>query len=106
MACVRRMSGEQSDARECRTYEATSEGLSAMLEWLTSSRCSVVAMEATGVYRLPAGKILSAGEFELVLANAAHIKAVPGRKTDFWIRGRIAGCYRKTANSRIAVDSE
>jgi transposase len=39
-------------------------------------------MEATGVYWLPVWKILSAGEFELVPANAAHIKAVPGRKTD------------------------
>lgn len=39
-------------------------------------------MEATGVYWLPVFKILSEGEFELVLANAAHIKAVPGRKTD------------------------
>ena len=46
------------------------------------NRCSVAAMEATGVYWLPVFKILSEGEFELVLANAAHIKAVPGRKTD------------------------
>src|ERR1700729_332390 len=34
------------------------------------------------VYWLPVRKILSQGEFELILANAAHIKAVPGRKTD------------------------
>lgn len=39
-------------------------------------------MEATGVYWLPVWKILSDGDFELVVANAAHIKAVPGRKTD------------------------
>src|SRR5208283_4317705 len=36
----------------------------------------------TGVYWLPVWKILSQGGFELVVANAAHIKAVPGRKTD------------------------
>src|SRR5208283_4629370 len=52
------------------------------LEWLNSEGCGLAAMEATGVYWLPVWKILSQGEFELILANAAHIKAVPGRKTD------------------------
>jgi transposase len=69
-------------ARECRRFETTTDGLSALLEWLILSKVSVAAMEATGVYWLPVWKMLSAGEFELVLANAAHIKAVPGRKTD------------------------
>jgi transposase len=41
-----------------------------------------VAMEATGVYWKPVWNILSDGDFELILANAAHIKNVPGRKTD------------------------
>ncbi len=81
VACVRTMSGSKA-TRECRTYATTTEGLLALLEWLNLSRCSVAAMEATGVYWLPVWKILSEGEFELVLANAAHIKAVPGRKTD------------------------
>jgi transposase len=39
-------------------------------------------MEATGVYWKPVRNILSDGDFELILANAAHIKNVPGRKTD------------------------
>jgi transposase len=75
VACVRTMSGTRA-TREYRTYETTTEGVLALLEWLTSSRCSVVAMEATGVYWRPVWMILSEGEFELVLANAAHIKAV------------------------------
>ena len=41
-----------------------------------------IAMEATGVYWKPVWHILSDGEFALVLANAAHVKNVPGRKTD------------------------
>ena len=81
VACVRATSGNRA-TRECRTYATTTEGLLALLEWLIASRCAVVAMEATGVYWLPVWKILSQGEFELILANAAHIKAVPGRKTD------------------------
>jgi len=39
-------------------------------------------MEATGVYWKPVWHILSDSEFTLVLANAAHVKNVPGRKTD------------------------
>jgi transposase len=81
VACVRTMSGMKA-LRECRTYETTTDGLLVLLEWLSSSRCSVAAMEATGVYWLPVWKILSDGDFKLILANAAHIKAVPGRKTD------------------------
>src|SRR5918992_3525988 len=51
-------------------------------------------MEATGVYWKPVWNILSDGPFEMVLANAAHIKNVPGRKTDVndatWIADLLA----------------
>src|ERR1035441_4707648 len=51
-------------------------------------------MEATGVYWKPVWHILSDGKFELVLANAAHVKNVPGRKTDVndatWLADRMA----------------
>jgi transposase len=80
--------------RECRTFETTTAGLSDLLAWLTVSGCSHVAMEATGVYWKPVWSILSDGEFELILANAAHIKNVPGRKTDVndatWIADLVA----------------
>jgi transposase len=80
--------------RECRTFETTTAGLLELLGWLTESRCTHVAMEATGVYWKPVWSILSDGEFELVLANAAHIKNVPGRKTDVndatWIADLMA----------------
>jgi transposase len=81
VACVRTMSGGKT-TRECRTLDTTTDGLLALLEWLISCRCEMVAMEATGVYWMPVWKILSDGAFELIVANAAHIKAVPGRKTD------------------------
>jgi transposase len=81
VACLRAMSGGKA-RRECRTFATTTDGLLALLEWLTASRCGLVAMEATGVYWLPVWKILSDGAFELLVANAAHLKAVPGRKTD------------------------
>jgi transposase len=81
VACVRLMVGRKS-TRECRTFTTTTEGLLALLDWLTASRVTHVAMEATGVYWTPVWKILGEGEFGLVVANAAHIKQVPGRKTD------------------------
>ena len=53
-----------------------------------------MAMEATGVYWKPVWNILSDGAFELIVANAAHIKNVPGRKTDVndatWIADLVA----------------
>jgi transposase len=54
----------------------------ALSEWLSAEGCTHLVMEATGVYWKPVWHILWDGEFELVLANAAHVKNVPGRKTD------------------------
>src|SRR6266536_2028117 len=81
VGCVRTVSGDKT-TREHRTFDATTDGLLALLEWLTLCRCELVAMEATGVYWMPVWRILSDGAFKLIVANAAHIKAVPGRKTD------------------------
>src|SRR5512144_1190238 len=81
VCCVRIVAGGKA-SRECRTFETTTAGLEALLSWLTQSGCTHVAMEATGVYWKPVWNILSDGKFELIFANAAHIKNVPGRKTD------------------------
>jgi len=93
VACVRVMS-EGKVKRECRTFETSTAGLEALLDWLTASGCTHVAMEATGVYWKPVWNILSDGAFELIVANAAHIKNVPGRKTDVndatWIADLVA----------------
>jgi transposase len=68
--------------REVRTFKTTTRELLALAAWLDSHGVKHVAMEATGVYWKPVWHILSDGEFELVLANAAHVKNVPGRKSD------------------------
>src|ERR1700694_2062267 len=81
VACVRVGTGRKV-TRECRTFDTTTDGLLALLAWLVGCRCSHVAMEATGVYWMPVWKMLGEGDFSLVVANAAHIKNVPGRKTD------------------------
>src|ERR1700739_2719124 len=90
VACVRIMSGGKAK-RECRTFGTTTAELEVLRDWITSWECTLVAMEATGVYWLPIWKILLGGAFEMNIANARHFTAVPGRKTDMndamWIRG-------------------
>jgi len=81
VCCVRIVVGGKV-SRECRSFETTTAGLEALLAWLWQNECTHVAMEATGVYWKPVWHILSDGKFALILANAAHIKNVPGRKTD------------------------
>jgi transposase len=67
---------------EVRTFKTTTADLLLLVAWLTVNACTHVAMEATGVYWKPVWHVLDDGEFTLVLANAAHVKNVPGRKTD------------------------
>ena len=67
---------------EVRTFDTTTPGLLALSAWLAEAGCTHVAMEATGIYWRPVWHVLSDGEVTLILANAAHVKDVPGRKTD------------------------
>jgi transposase len=57
------------------------DDLLALLDWLTSQGCTHAAIESTGVYWKPVFNILE-GSIEVILVNARHVKAVPGRKTD------------------------
>lgn len=74
-------------------FSTTTKGLLELSEFLTQHGVTHVAMEATGVYWRPVWHILE-GTFELVLANAAHVKNVPGRKTDvndaIWLADLLA----------------
>lgn len=93
VACIRLVQ-DGKVTREVRTFDTMTSGLLALLTWLTEQGCTSVAMEATGVYWKPVWNILSDGDFELIVANAAHIKNVPGRKTDVndatWIADLVA----------------
>src|SRR5881409_1538418 len=67
--------------KDIRTFSTTTNALLALLDWLTGAGCTHVAMESTGVYWKPVYNILE-GHLELLVVNAQHLKAVPGRKTD------------------------
>lgn len=80
VACVRVLS-EGGVERQLRSFATTTTGLLALSQWLSELGITHVAMEATGVYWKPAWNVLGA-DFELVLANASHVRNVPGRKSD------------------------
>ena len=78
VACLR-LVADGKVTTEVRTFQTTTADLLRLSEWLAANDCTHVAMEATGVYWKPVWHILDDGEFELVLANAAHVKNVPGQ---------------------------
>lgn len=91
-ACLRIAAGRDVTYQH-RTVPTTTRGLLELADWLATAQCTHVAMEATGVYWKPVWHILD-GQFALVLANALHIRHVPGRKSDMtdaaWIADLLA----------------
>lgn len=67
--------------KELRQVGTMTNEILALKEWLVASGCQQIAMESTGVYWKPIYHLLE-DSFEIVLVNAQHMKAVPGRKTD------------------------
>lgn len=92
VACIRIAEGGKVE-QEVRTFSTVTKELLALSEWLAEHGCTHVAMEATGVYWKPAWHVLE-GSFELVLANAHHVRNVPGRKSDvndaMWLSDLLA----------------
>jgi len=98
--------------KELRSFRTVTGELLQLLDWLKAAGCTHVAMESTGVYWKPIYNLLE-GHFELLVVNAQHIKAVPGRKTDVrdaeWIadllqHGLLRGSYIPAASQRELRD--
>ena len=93
-ACVR-IAADRKVTTEHQEFATTTAGLLDLAAWLSEAGCTHVAMEVTGVYWKPVWHILEDEEsFTLVLANAQHIRNVPGRKSDrkdaAWIADLLA----------------
>jgi transposase len=108
VACLITETANGQRHKEVRTFRTVSSELLQLLDWLTATGCTHVAMESTGVYWKPIYNVLE-GHFELLVVNAQHIKAVPGRKTDVrdaeWIadllqHGLLKGSYIPPAPQR------
>jgi transposase len=81
VACVIVSRTRGTPHKEIRTFGTMTAELLELADWLRAQEVTHVAMESTGVYWQPIYNLLE-DEFTLLLANARHIKAVPGRKTD------------------------
>lgn len=81
VACLIFLESLGQRKKEIRTFRTTTQELLLLRDWLVLAGCTHVAMEATGVYWKPIYNLLE-GAVELLVVNARHIKAVPGRKTD------------------------
>jgi hypothetical protein len=81
VVCVITANVASQRGKEIRSFRTTTAGLLELRDWLQQVGCTHVAMESTGVYWRPVWNLLE-GACELLLVNAQHIKAVPGRKTD------------------------
>lgn len=81
VACVMLTAPTGEMRKQIRTFATTTQSLLGLADWLTSQQVTNVAMESTGIYWRPVFNMLEAA-FEVVLVNAQHMKAVPGRKTD------------------------
>ena len=80
-ACVR-LGGRSGHAtQQVQTFRTTAADLVVLHDWLAAQGVTHVAMESTGVYWKPVFYALES-DFTCLLVNAAHIKQVPGRKTD------------------------
>jgi transposase len=81
VACRITPGGGGVPAKEIRTFGATTPELLRLADWLAEGGVTHAAMESTGSYWKPVHNLLE-DRFTLLVVNAAHIKAVPGRKTD------------------------
>jgi len=92
VACVRVAEG-QAVTEDVRSFKAMTSDILKLGDWLREREVQHVAMEATGVYWKPIWNLLEE-QFELMLVNARHMRAVPGHKTDIkdsqWIAQLLA----------------
>lgn len=93
VACARVAQDSGQAQQEVRSFGTTTSELCKLADWLTERQCTHVAMEASGVFWKPVWHVLEES-FELVLANAQHVKNVPGRKSDvndaMWLADLLA----------------
>ena len=83
--------------KEIRVFETFPNDLARLRNWLESENCRHVAMESTGVYWHPIYDALEdafSGKMEIIVANARHMKNVPGKKTDIKDAEWIASLLR------------
>src|SRR5437588_1294772 len=112
VSCAKTLDATGGLQKESRTFSTMTSGVLCMGDWLKTLGVTHVAMESTGVFWKPIYNLLE-GHFELLVVNAQHLKAVPGRKTDVrdaeWIadllqHGLLRPSFVPTAQQRVLRD--
>jgi len=81
VACLITPDATGTPTKQTRTYGTMTGDLLELMDWLVDAGCTHVAMESTGVFWKPLYNLME-GMLEIFVVNAAHMKNVPGRKTD------------------------
>ena len=92
-ACLMWGPADREPQSEIRRFGTMTSELKRLAEWLKQARCEVTVMESTGAYWKPVWNILD-GQVKLILANAHHVRALPGEKTDNKDGKRLASLMR------------
>ena len=112
VACLLITAADGQVERTVRSFSTLTDDVLALSDWLRDAGCTHVAMESTSTYWRPIYNLLE-GQFEVLVANAYHIKQVPGRKTDVkdaeWIadllrHGLLRGSFIPPAEQRRLRD--
>jgi transposase len=94
VACTRIVEPDRSVTLAKASFSTTAKGLAELAAWLRDAGVETVGMEATGIYWRPVFYELEGLFSEVWLCNAAHVKNVPGRKTDLsdaeWLADVVA----------------
>lgn len=116
VACLLKGSVTGNPTKEIRSFSTLLPGLDELKVWLEQEQCHHVAMESTGVYWQPVYNVLEGafdGRMVLIVANARHMKNVPGKKTDMkdaeWIAtllraGLLQGSFIPSQKTRELRD--
>src|SRR5437588_2614940 len=115
VACILITLANGEVQRHIRTFSTMTAGLLALSDWLESLAVTVIAMESTGIYWRPVFNLLEEGR-SVILVNAQHMKAIPGRKTDIkdseWLadvlgksgRDMLSALIEGTTDAQILAD--
>lgn len=91
VACLLR----QNKKKEIRKYGTSTKELKELAQWLLEEHCEMIAMESTGIYWRPLYNIFEQYQLKAMLVNAAHMRNVPGRKSDIGDAQWIARLLRQ-----------
>ena len=104
VACLARGELGTEPEIEIRSFSTLIPEMRKLRDWVLEVECRHVAMESTGIYWQPIYEMLEPcfdGQINILVVNARHMKNVPGRKTDIYIKNAGSDIYPLRANTML-----